>query len=223
VIIAGSWRSVSTAWISAPGCGQPLAAKDIYVCDLQLKRCDSKDDAKTTVYNDIKHSPYHKEDSARAKEFMEKAEVECYEEDEQIYVATDDSDASCFPPPAERQPRKKKEQEARKASADAEKESKAAVKEAKRHRESRVRAAGALHTNLSGELSRISKMISDHEGGTANLVSSKEARDQAESVLAEVNSYIENPSVEMPGKWIETLEYVRFRIKSLKAKRPNAK
>jgi hypothetical protein len=34
-------------------------------------------------------------------------EVECYEEDEQIYVATDDSDASCFPPPAERQPRKK--------------------------------------------------------------------------------------------------------------------
>jgi hypothetical protein len=55
------------------------------------------------------------------------------------------------------------------------------------------------------------------------LVSSKEARDQAESVLAEVNSYIENPSVEMPRKWIETLEYVRFRIKSLKAKRPNAK
>jgi hypothetical protein len=75
-----------------------------------------------------------------------------------------------------------------------------------------------LHTKLSGEHSRISAMIRDREGSTENLVGSKEARDQAESVLAEVNTYIENPSVDMPGEWTETLEYVRFRIKTLTAK-----
>jgi hypothetical protein len=75
----------------------------------QLKRCVSEDDARMTVYNHIKWSPYHNEDSARATEFMEKADVERYEEDEQTYVATDDeSDASGVPPPADRQPRKKR-------------------------------------------------------------------------------------------------------------------
>jgi hypothetical protein len=74
----------------------------------QLKRCDNRDDAKQTVYNHIRYSPYHKEDSARAKEFMDKAEIEHHEEEEQIYVATDDSEASCFPPPKERDPKRKR-------------------------------------------------------------------------------------------------------------------
>jgi len=36
VIIAGSWRSASKAWISAPGCGQRLAAKG--------RRCSGRDE-----------------------------------------------------------------------------------------------------------------------------------------------------------------------------------
>jgi hypothetical protein len=74
----------------------------------QLKRCDSMDDARQSVYNHIRYSPYHKEDSARAKEFMDKAEIETFEEEEQKYVATDESEASDFPPPAERDPQRKR-------------------------------------------------------------------------------------------------------------------
>lgn len=173
---------------------QGRAAQDIYVCDLQLL------EHRKHLISLKKQFERHAADPSKFK----------------MHVAAHNRKNAA-------ELRKKEEQEARKASADAEKESKAAVKEVKRQRESRVRAAGMLHTKLSGEHSRISAMIRDREGSTENLVGSKEARDQAESVLAEVNSYIENPSVEMPGEWIATLEYVRFRIKTLTAKRPNAK
>jgi hypothetical protein len=74
----------------------------------QLKRCDSMDDARHSVYNHIRYSPYHKEDMARAKEFMDKADIESFEEEVHEYVVTDESEASDFPPPAERDPSKKR-------------------------------------------------------------------------------------------------------------------
>ncbi len=111
---------------------QGRAAQDIYVCDLQLL------EHRKHLISLKKQLERHAADPSKFKMHV---------------TAHNRKNAAEL--------RKKGEQAARKAAADATKESKAAVKEVKRQRESRVRAAWALHTKLSGELSRISQMISD--------------------------------------------------------------